>query len=69
MTPPLVFLALLTLLLMVLFSLLISYTDERPFFESIYFSVVTFSTVGLGDVAPKSNFAKLRYEKFINSMH
>jgi hypothetical protein len=59
-TPPLMFIALLMLLFVTIMSTIMSYVDGRELLESFYFNVVTFSTVGLGDVVPKTYFGKLR---------
>ena len=60
-TPPLMFIALLMLLFVTIMSTIMSYVDGRELLESFYFNVVTFSTVGLGDVVPKTYFGKLRW--------
>ena len=52
--------ALLMFLFVTLMSSIMSYVDNLDFLESFYFTVVTFSTVGLGDVVPKTHFGKLR---------
>jgi hypothetical protein len=54
------FIALLMLLFVTIMSTIMSYVDGRELLESFYFNVVTFSTVGLGDVVPKTYFGKLR---------
>lgn len=58
--PPLIYLAFLTLLVMLLMSLFLSYVENVSYFDGVYFAVVTFSTVGLGDVVPKTGFGKLK---------
>jgi voltage-gated potassium channel Kch len=35
--------------------------ESIAYFDGIYFAVVTFSTVGLGDVVPKTTIGKLKY--------
>jgi voltage-gated potassium channel Kch len=56
-----VYLAFLTLVLLSLLSLILSYVESIAYFDGIYFAVVTFSTVGLGDVVPKTTIGKLKY--------
>jgi voltage-gated potassium channel len=53
-------LAVLTIILMSLLSLILSFVEKIPYFDGIYFAVVTFSTVGLGDVVPKTTLGKLK---------
>jgi voltage-gated potassium channel len=60
MTPPLLFLAILTLILIGLMAFFMSFIENKSFFEAFYFAIVTFSTVGLGDVVPTSTLGKLR---------
>ena len=60
MSPPVTFLAILTFVTIAVMSYFMSYLEAKSFFEAFYFSVVTFSTVGLGDVVPNTNFGKLR---------
>lgn len=59
-TPPFLFLAFVTFLSLGIMSYIMSYLEEKSFFEAFYFAVVTFSTVGLGDVVPTSTLGKLR---------
>ena len=37
----------------------ISYLKDWSWFDSLYFSVITLSTINTGDFSPKSNFKKI----------
>ena len=59
-SPPLCYLAFLTLLVLLLLSFILSSVENVTYFEGVYFAVVTFSTVGLGDVVPRTTVGKLK---------
>ena len=60
MVKPRFFRALAMFIILIAFSTIsIHYVEDRSWFDSLYFTVSTISTVGFGDITPKSTFGKI----------